>query len=100
MTLAIYMSLVISHKSRILALLLALPLLAGFGCKGAPKEVKQATQPTTLNYWRVTDGSDAFQDIIQGYRAKHPNITINYRQLRFEEYEYELLNALAEDRGP
>ncbi len=33
-------------------------------------------------------------------RALHPNITVNYRKLRPEEFETELLNALAEDRGP
>lgn len=88
------------HKLQIVALLLALPLLAGFGCKGASQAVQQATKPITLNYWRVADGSDVFQDIIQGYKAAHPYVSINYRQLRPEEYEYELLNALAEDRGP
>jgi ABC-type glycerol-3-phosphate transport system substrate-binding protein len=30
----------------------------------------------------------------------HPNVRINYRKFRFEEYEKEILNALAEDRGP
>ncbi len=89
-----------TYNLKPLLLILALPLLAGFGCSGASKEVKQATKPITLNYWRVADGSDTFQDIIQNYRVLHPNVTINYRQLRYEEYEYELLNALAEDRGP
>jgi multiple sugar transport system substrate-binding protein len=54
----------------------------------------------TLNYWRVHDGPDAFTDIIAKYRQIHPNITINYKKLRFEEYESALLNAFAEDRAP
>ncbi|HPY99231.1 MAG TPA: extracellular solute-binding protein [bacterium] len=75
-------------------------LTSGFGCKTVDKQTQTAMQPITLTYWRVFDDSDAFQEIIDKYKAIHPNITINYRKLRYEEYELELLNALAEDRGP
>jgi multiple sugar transport system substrate-binding protein len=57
-------------------------------------------QPITLNYWRVWDGPDAFDDIIKEYNLLHPNIDIKYRKLRYEEYEQALLEAWAEDRGP
>ncbi len=57
-------------------------------------------KPVTLNYWRVWDGPDAFEQLFEEYKALHPFITINYRKLRYNEYEQELLNALAEDRGP
>jgi ABC-type glycerol-3-phosphate transport system substrate-binding protein len=30
----------------------------------------------------------------------HPNVTIEYRKLRLDEYEPAIINALAEDRGP
>jgi multiple sugar transport system substrate-binding protein len=73
---------------------------SGFGCKTANKETADAMKPITLTYWRVFDGPDAFQDIITKYKALHPFITIEYRKLRYNEYETELLNALAEDRGP
>jgi multiple sugar transport system substrate-binding protein len=73
---------------------------SGFGCKTTDKKTTAAMQPTNLTYWRVFDGPDAFSDIIEKYKIIHPNITINYRKLRYEEYEDELLNALAEDRGP
>ncbi|MDD2681101.1 MAG: extracellular solute-binding protein [Patescibacteria group bacterium] len=73
---------------------------SGFGCKTTDKKTAAAMQPITLTYWRVFDGPDAFKDIIDQYKIIHPNITINYRKLRYEEYENELLNALAEDRGP
>ncbi|MEK7068033.1 MAG: extracellular solute-binding protein, partial [Patescibacteria group bacterium] len=72
-----------------------------FGCKGSvSKEEKEKIKPIALNYWRVWDGPDAFSDIIAAYRAAHPNITVNYRKLRYEEYERELIDSLAEDRGP
>jgi len=89
------------YKKITYLLLLSIFILgSGFGCKTTDKKTAAAMQPITLSYWRVFDGPDAFQDIINKYKLIHPNITINYRKLRYEEYEDELLNALAEDRGP
>jgi len=81
-------------------LLLLFILTAGFGCKGTDKEAQEAMKPITLEYWRVFDGKDDFKEIIANYNKIHPFITIKYKKLRYEEYESELLNALAEDRGP
>lgn len=88
------------NKIIILSLLAVFVLSAGFGCKTLSKETKQAIEPVTLNYWRVFDGQDAFAEVIQKYNELHPNVTIKYRKLRYEEFERELLDALAEDRGP
>jgi len=73
---------------------------AGLGCKGLSADEQEAIKPITLDYWRVYDDSDSFADIITAYNALHPNVTINYKKLRPEEFETELINALAEDRGP
>jgi ABC-type glycerol-3-phosphate transport system substrate-binding protein len=81
-------------------LLLATLVVTGAACGTPGAAPAGASKPVTLDYWRVLDDSDAFDEIIQGYRALHPNVTINYRKLRLDEYERELLNALAEDRGP
>lgn len=89
-----------SKKIIALALIGIFILGSGFGCKTVDKETQEAMQPITLTYWRVFDGPDAFQEIINKYKGIHSNVTINYRKLRYEEYETELLNALAEDRGP
>ena len=59
---------------------------------------KQKTK--TLTYWRVFDGKDAFQEIIKEYEKRHPNVKIKYKKLRYDNYREELLNAMAEDRGP
>ncbi|MFA5047998.1 MAG: extracellular solute-binding protein [Patescibacteria group bacterium] len=83
-----------------LFLILAFLLTAGFGCKGMSAEVANKMKPVTLNYWRVGDDTDAFTEIISDYQQAHPNIKIVYRKFRTEEYEQQLLNALAEDRGP
>lgn len=87
-------------KITILSLLIAFILTSGFGCKAPSADTKAAMTPLTLTYWRVFDGPDAFEEIITKYKALHPFITIEYRKLRYEEYEAELLNAMAEDRGP
>jgi multiple sugar transport system substrate-binding protein len=87
-------------KATILSLLTAVLLTTGFGCQVTSTATQKATQPITLVYWRVFDDSDAFQDIINQYKTLHPNITIEYHKFRYDEYENQLLNALAEDRGP
>lgn len=89
-----------NKKTLAIFLLLAFIITAGPICKGTSVEVQRAMQPVNLTYWRVFDDQDAFNDIINAYRAIHPNVSITYRKLRMEEYEQTLLNALAEDRGP
>ena len=81
-------------------LVLTFILTSGFGCKIVSKEITQAMQPVTLEYWRVFDGPDDFSAIFNAYKTIHPFININYRKLRYSEYEDELIDALAEDRGP
>ena len=91
-------------KITILGLMGIFLLTTGFGCNFMPQQTREAIKPIELNYWRVVDNTtnsqDAFTTIINNYRAIHPNVTINYKELRYEEYEEELLNAWAEDRGP
>lgn len=83
-----------------LSLLFILIITSGFGCALVNKQTQEAMTPITLTYWRVYDGEDAFDEILAAYKKLHPFITINYRKLRYGEYESELINALAEDRGP
>ena len=75
-------------------LLLTLPFI-GLGCKSNVK-----MKAVALDVWGVFDDESDFAPLIAAYRQAHPNITIKYRKFRYEEYEQELLNALAEDRGP
>ena len=81
--------------------LMLLPLVTGCGLKqGNTKAMRELNSPITLKYWRVFDGPDAFSDVINAYRQLHPNINIEYRKFRYDEYEQALLEAWAEDRGP
>ena len=87
-------------KISILSILGLFLLTSGFGCQTTSKKVQESMKPVTLVYWRVFDDSDAFQTIIDQYKAIHSNVTIEYHKFRYDEYESQLLNALAEDRGP
>ncbi|MFA6534595.1 MAG: hypothetical protein WCT37_05530, partial [Patescibacteria group bacterium] len=83
-------------KLSVLVLLFVFLTTAGLGCKSTvPPE---ATKPVTLKYWRVWDSQDDFAAIISAYRAMHPNVNIEYRTFRYEEYQNALLEAFAEDR--
>jgi len=74
-------------------------VLTGQGCASGGSS-SAGLERVDLEYWRVFDGADTFDPIIDAYRLAHPNIRINYKKLRFDEYEEELIRALAEGRGP
>ncbi|PIS42408.1 MAG: hypothetical protein COT24_03730 [Candidatus Kerfeldbacteria bacterium CG08_land_8_20_14_0_20_40_16] len=67
---------------------------------GETKIPADATKPKKLVYWGVFNEGGDLTDIINSYKATHPNITIEYRKLRPEEYEQALLEAWAKDEGP
>ncbi len=75
--------------------------IVGQGCTTAlsPQTVA-ASRPVTLRIWSVVDDLDVYQSAINAFRSQHPNVSFDFRRLRLEEYEAELLDALAEDRGP
>lgn len=87
-------------KITILATLASFIILTGFGCKFLSGEEKELLKPVRLNWWGVEGDTADYAPLIGAYRSIHPNISITYRKLRLEEFESELINALAEDRGP
>lgn len=86
-------------KLVVFILVLILPL-TGLGCKGTSSEVRDVLRAVELEVWGVYVDSDELKGLFSIYRKNHPYVTINYRKFRPEEYEDELLNAFAEDRGP
>ncbi len=82
-------------------ILIVFVITSGFGCRWNPFEGdKELYEPVTLEYWGVWDSPGQINPLIVNYQASHPTISINYRNLRYEEYEQKLLEAWAEDRGP
>ncbi|MCE9586455.1 extracellular solute-binding protein [Candidatus Uhrbacteria bacterium] len=90
-----------NHKIKKLIAVMALVALSGQGCtKALPADTIRASQPVVLKVWSVVDDVDVYQEMITAYRVAHPNVQIDFRRFRLEEYKDQLLNALAEDRGP
>ena len=81
--------------------LLGVLAITGQGCtKALPQATVNASKPVTLRIWGVVDDYNVYQPAIESWRKLHPNVTIEYKRFRLEEYENELLNNFAEDRGP
>jgi len=86
------------RKIACLALLLA---VTGAGCTQGPDAATiAASKKVTINVWGVNDDESVYDPIFVDYHKLHPYVTIQYRSFRLEEYEDQILNSLAEDRGP
>ncbi len=85
---------------KLLLLICVFVLFSSAGCKCVPDKVANKMQSVELDYWRVWDGPDTFGPIIAKYNELHPFVRINYKLLRYSEYEQKLLEAFASDRSP
>ncbi len=79
-------------------LLFSTLLTTGAGCFGGGATVSSAK--ITLKVWGVFDEEDSWKTLIEKYHTQHPNVTVEYTKLRFEEYKEELIRAIAEGKGP
>ncbi len=89
------------RRKKILAVLSILTSVAliGAGCQiGAPQ--KQVAPTVNLTYWSVFNESSQMQAVIAAYKAVAPNVVITYKKLEIAEYQQQLLDALAQNRGP
>lgn len=84
----------LSRFSVIIAIAI-LPLLS-IGCSDPEKGVG----PVTIKIWKPFVDSDKMQSIMSAYQAKHTNVTFEYTKKNIENYETDLLNALAAGNGP
>ena len=57
-------------------------------------------QRVAVEFWGVFDDRTAFDKVIRDFQNQNPNITVVYRQFSFEDYEKEVINALAGGTGP
>ena len=88
------------YKKFTLFILAIFLVVSGFGCKGVNCGNSQEFKKVTLQYWGVWDSSANIIPLIREYEKAHPTVKVEYKQLRFEEYERKLLEAWADDRGP
>lgn len=82
---------------KILPLFLVLIFLvsSGFGCRNPRGE-----EEITIVVWNLWDDSSQWRPLIEAYETIHPNIRIKYYKKNYQEYEQELINALAAGKGP
>jgi len=66
-----------------------------FGLKNEPPKI-----PASLEIWGVYDELDVLKPFIDAYQQQNKQIKIEYRKFSFENYEKELINAFAADKGP
>lgn len=86
---------------RLVAFAVLPTILLGQGCqKGSSPEAKALAKPVVLNIWGVVDDLDAYQAVFNDFRSQYPYVELRFKRYRLEEYEDQLLNAMAEDRGP
>jgi len=57
-------------------------------------------KPAHLEIWGVYDEPEVFSEFINEYQKQNKNISIEYKKKSFVEYENELINSFAADRGP
>lgn len=84
----------------IMAPLMLVLMLTGFGCKGGSKKVKESVQPVTINWWRIGGSPQEVANLVAEYKQIRPNVTINVIPVREEELEQSLVQALADGQAP
>lgn len=75
-------------------------ILGGLGCKGLSKEEKAAIRPINLTYWTVYGDINQLRARAAEYQQLRSYVTVNVRQIRYDELEDRLLQALADDVPP
>ncbi len=61
---------------------------------------RQQLEKANIVMWGVWDDSDTIGSYATEFRKLYPNISVEYRKFTPQEYETELINALAAGRGP
>ncbi|MFC1640787.1 ABC transporter substrate-binding protein [Patescibacteria group bacterium] len=92
----------IKQKLLVLGTVLVAVVFLGQGCGGLepPEDDADNLPKFELVYWSVFNNSEDVNEIINAYRLNNPNVTIEYKKLEIDEYEDELIDALASGRGP
>lgn len=83
-------------KIKLISSILAISFLA-ISC-GGPKGT--SNQQVTLKIWKPFTSSQDMDVLISAYQAKHPNVQIEYTKKNIDNYEADLLDALAAGKGP
>lgn len=83
-------------KFKILIFLILLALIST-GLKLCPGPPKTKVE---LVFWGLWDDSDVYESLIKDYEKLNSGVKIEYRKLTYQDYEQELLGAMASGKGP
>ena len=75
-------------------------MTTGFGCKGLSETQINSLTPVKLTYWTVYDDVDMLRTFATEYSERYPHISIDIRQVKYDEFDNLFTNALADDVGP
>ena len=75
-------------------------MVSGFGCKGLSTEEKAKVKGAKLNYWTVFNDTAQLKKYAEEYSQRKPQVSVNIRSVRPEEFEKLFVNALADDVSP
>lgn len=87
-------------KKFVITLLICFLVVSGFGCKGATTEQEQAVKPIKLEYWTVYNDVEELEKLIKEYQTLRPYVSVNIRQLSYDEFDAKFTSALADDVAP
>jgi len=82
---------------KVIGTLLSISLLAA-GCGGGGSSTAQ--KQVVLNFWKPFEDTENLQPLIDAYQQKYSNVRIVYTKKNVENYQQDLLNALASGTGP
>ncbi len=84
--------------AKITAVVLSIIFLSA-GCGGGGSSSTQSGQ-VVLNIWMPFEDSQNLEPLFEAYRQKYPNVQIVYTKKNIENYQQDLLDALASGNGP
>jgi len=87
-------------KLAILTTIFLLLTTMGVGCKGLTAEQQAAVKPVKLTYWTIYNDVEQLRQLASEYKQVRPYVTVEVRQIRYEEFDTLFSNALADDLGP
>ena len=83
-----------------LSLITVFFLTTGFGCKGLSQAQVTSLKPVKLTYWTVYDDVDMLRAFASEYSSRYPHVTIDIRQVKYDEFDNLFTNALADNVAP
>lgn len=82
----------------IILIVIIVTLLSGGSKKSGPS--LSGDGRVTLNFWDPIDQPPIFKDIIDGFEAENPNISVNFVSKPLANYETESTRAITTGKGP